>query len=164
MKLKPSVPRSSRAGKLAYAMIEVIVGVSLMGITFVSLYAGISSGFALTQIARENLRATQILLERMEGIRLFNWDQLVDPTLCPQAFTNYYYPLATSRESKGITYVGRMEVDDVALDPPATYSNRMKQVTVTVSWTSGGVPRQRSMKTYSAKNGMQNYIYGGIYY
>lgn len=164
MKIKLVVPGKSRVGRLAYAMIEVIVGVSIMGIAFVSLYAGISSGFALTQIARENLRATQILLERMEGIRLFNWDQLADTSLCPPVFTNYYYPLAASRESKGITYLGKMDITDPALDPPATYSNRMKQVTVTVSWVSGGVPRQRTMTTYSAKNGMQNYIYGGIYF
>ena len=49
-------------------MVEVLVAVSLVGIMFVSLYSGISSGFAVVQLARENLRATQILQEKMETI------------------------------------------------------------------------------------------------
>ncbi len=42
-----------------------------MAVMFVSLYAGMSFGFGVTQFEREDLRATQILLERLEGVPAF---------------------------------------------------------------------------------------------
>jgi type II secretory pathway pseudopilin PulG len=132
---------------LAFTMAEVLVGVSLMGILFVSLYGGMSSGFALTQVARENLRATQIMLERMEGVRLYNWNQLVYSNWVPGTFTNWYYPLTTGTESRGIMYVGRMTVGPANLSPSSSYSGNMRTVTVTVDWVSANVPRSRTMTT-----------------
>ena len=35
----------------------------------------------------------------------------------------------------------------------------MKMITVTINWSSGKTKHTRSMFTYSAKNGLQNYIY-----
>src|SRR5437879_5170529 len=74
----------------AYTLAELLVAVAILGIMFASLYAGIWYGFAVTDASRQDLRATQILLERMEGIRLFNWNQLVDTNYNPVTFTKYY--------------------------------------------------------------------------
>src|SRR5438105_11757577 len=122
MKLGSISTRQPTRGSFAYAMIEVIMGVALTGFMFVSLYGGISSGFAVTQLARENLRGTQIMLERMEGIRLYNWDQLVYSNMIPATFTNYYYPLAGTNESKGIVYSGTMTIASPDLSPAVTYT------------------------------------------
>jgi hypothetical protein len=130
-----------------------------MGILFVSLYGGMSSGFAVTQVARENLRATQIMLERMEGVRLYNWNQLVYSNWVPATFTNWYYPLTNSGESPGIMYVGQMTVNDANLSPSSSYSTNMRAVTVTVNWVSASVPRSRQMTTYVSRSGVQNYVY-----
>lgn len=160
-----SAKRSIRLFQGAFSLVEVAMGVAIMGISFVSLYAGMSGGFAVTQLARENLRATQIILERMEGIRLYNWNQLTlsnvtFPNYLPLKFTNYYYPLATNGESKGIAYVGTMVITNAAMTPYTTYGwDRVRRVTVNVTWTSGGVPRSRTMSTYQSRFGMQNYIY-----
>ena len=140
-------------------MIEVIMGVALTGFMFVSLYGGISSGFAVTQLARENLRGTQIMLERMEGIRLYNWDQLVYSNMIPATFTNYYYPLASNGQSKGIVYSGNMSVSNATLNPWASYGDKLRTITVSISWTNSNIPRSRSMSTYVSKNGVQNYVY-----
>ena len=163
MRIRLSTPRPTALHQ-AYTLVEVVIGVAIMGITFVSLYAGMSGGFAVTQLSRENLRATQIILERMEGIRLYNWNQLcysnaAYPGYLPTSFTNYYYPLATNGESKGIAYVGSMLVTNAVLNPVATYGDSMRKIVVTVKWESGGVPRSRTMTTYQARNGMQNYVY-----
>src|SRR5512141_804008 len=96
--------------QLAYTLAEVAVASALLAVLFVSLYGGMSQGFAVTQVSRENLRATQILLERMEGIRLFNWNQLVYSNWVPTVFTNYYYPMTNAGESPGIMYLGRMTI------------------------------------------------------
>src|SRR6266550_6177997 len=106
MKVNPIPTRQPVRSTFAYAMIEVIMGVALTGFMFVSLYGGISSSFAVTQLARENLRGTQIMLERMEGIRLYNWDQLCYSNMIPATFTTRYYPAITNGQSSGITYQG----------------------------------------------------------
>src|SRR5215212_8157864 len=159
MKIHLSKAHPSGCRQLAYTIIEVVMGAAILGIMFVSLYGGMSSGFAITQLARENLRGTQIMLERMEGIRLYNWNQLVYSNMIPRNFTNYYYPLATNGESKGIAYVGTFVVTNASLTPSATYADAMRTITVTINWTNGNAARSRSMSTYVSKNGVQNYVF-----
>ena len=159
MKLRQSIDRKPRVTQLAYTLMEVVMAVALLAIMMISLYGGITSGFAVVQLARENLRSTQIMLERMEGIRLYRWDQLVYSNMIPSTFTAYYYPLATSGESKGIAYNGTMVITNANLSPAATYSANMRLITVTLTWKSGNVRRTRSMSTYVSKNGVQNYVY-----
>ena len=145
--------------EVAFTLPEVLVGVAIVAVMFVTLYGGMTSGFAITQLARENLRGTQIMLERMEGIRLYNWNQLVYSNMIPQYFTNYYYPLASNGQSEGIPYFGTMTISNSALNPTATYSTNMRLITVSVLWTNGVMPRTRSMQTLVAQNGIQNYVY-----
>jgi hypothetical protein len=159
MKLRLNIGRKPRVTQLAYTLMEVVMAVALLAIMMVSLYGGITSGFAVVQLARENLRSTQIMLERMEGIRLYRWDQLVYSNMIPVNFTAYYYPLATSGESKGIAYNGTMVVTNATLSPAASYNTNMRLITVTLRWNSGNVQRTRSMSTYVSKNGVQNYVY-----
>jgi hypothetical protein len=35
----------------------------------------------------------------------------------------------------------------------------MKKITITVTWASGAVLRNRTLSTYVSRNGLQNYIY-----
>ena len=147
-------------------MIEVIVSLGLISVVLTSLYAGITVSFFTVDASRQDLRATQIMLERMEGIRLFNWNQLAYSNMIPTTFTNYYYPLASGNESKGITYVGTMTVTNATLNPSATYQTNMRAIIVEVFWTNyhgygltKKVVSRRSMTTYSTDSGMQNYIF-----
>ena len=146
----------------AFTLAEVLVAVAIMAVSFVSLYLGISFAFSVTSLERENLRATQVMLQRMEGIRLFTWDQLTDTTLNPTNFQERYFPGSGTIPPSGLFFTGRVDVADITLDPAASYSSNMKKVTVTVEWTSGKVPRSRSASTYVAKNGIQNYIFNGV--
>jgi hypothetical protein len=143
----------------AFALVEVILASGLVIFLFASLYLGISFGFSVTDFERQNLRATQIILERMEGLRLLNWNQLTDTALNPTTFSQPYYPAIGSNSASGVTYTGRLDVSSVSLNPPASYSTNMKQVTVTLTWCSGSVTRTRTLSTYASKNGIQNYIY-----
>ena len=159
MNIKLTGSRKSIASMIAFTLAEVMVGVAIIGIVFVSLYAGMSSGFAVTQLARENLRATQILMERMEGIRLYNWNQIVYSNMIPTRFTNYYYPLAAGSQSQGVPYYGQMFIWQPGLNPSATYSTNMRAVVAMVTWTNNNVPRWRWIWTYVSKHGVQNYVY-----
>ena len=54
----------------AFSLVEVMIGMAIVGVTFVSLYGGMTYGFSSVRMSLENLRATQILVEKMETIRL----------------------------------------------------------------------------------------------
>ena len=133
---------------------EALFGVLVMGIVFVALYAGMATGFQSVRDARQNLRATQILLEKFETLRLYNWDQITDPTFVPTAFTNYFAP---NQSSKGVAYVGRV---NIYTNMPITevYSNDMRMVVITLSWTQGNRPLSKTFTNFVARYGLQNYI------
>lgn len=157
----------SRRAAQAFTLVEILAATCVMAIIFAVLFAGTSSTFSLLGATRENLRATQIIVSRMEGLRLCAWSsgQLFNTNVVPPNFTDTFYPLGLqSTTNKGIVYTGTITVTtNLDLDPPATYSDKLAMVTVMVKWTSsfGSLTNihTRSMSTLVAKNGVQNYIY-----
>jgi len=160
MKISTSTTPKGKRGQIAYSIIEVLVGAGIFGLGFVSLLAGMSSAFSFTQLAREDLRATQIMLERMETIRLYNWDQINGKNgfIIPALFTNAYYPPGLSTAS-GIYYTGQVAIAAATNLDGASYSNAMRNVQVTLKWSSGNILRTRSMSSLVGSNGIQNYVY-----
>ena len=154
--------RRQRTDQRAYTVVETLVAVVILAIMLVSLYGGFTSGFAVVQVARENLRATQIMVQRIETLRLYNWEQVRNTSnFLKPAFTNWYDPSDTS---KGTVYVGFVTTNAPAISG-AAYSSNMRAVTVTVYWTNqihgNNTPlvRTRQMQTYVARYGMQSYLY-----
>ena len=131
----------------------------------ISLYAGFSAGFTVVRSARENLRATQILLQRMETLRLCPWDTLSDPDSFKNVtFVESFDPLGQlSSRGGGTVFTGDIALS-VPTNLPAAYQNDLRAVTVSVYWTNynGSVPQrsQRQMQTYVARYGLQNYVRG----
>jgi hypothetical protein len=152
-----------RAGRVqtAHSIVEVMVAASALAIMVVALYVGFSSGFAIVQQARENLRATQIMIQRMEAVRLCTWSQLTN-----FSFVDRYDPLGVSSNMGGTVYSGTVSIDaaDAVPEIPEAYRSNMRLVTVKIYWTNGSVAkpivRVRQMETHVARYGMQNYLYG----
>jgi len=154
--------RDQRRARGGFTLAEVMVAVGVLSVSFVSLYLGISSGFALTRVSRENLRATQIMMEKMEGVRLYNWNQLTLSNMIPRTFEERYYPQVGGHRAEGVTYHGTITVTNPAsmkFEPKRSYDNNTRVVIVEVNWTSGDVVRTRRMNTLVSKNGLQNYVY-----
>ena len=139
-----------------FTLIEALIGMAVIGIVFLSLYGGLTSGFSATQVARENLRATQILAEKMETMRLYTFDQISSNGFIPASFTAPYYPLGQAG-NQGITYTGTVSI--AAGPNDVSYRDNLKQITVTATWSSGNVQRSRQMTTYVARDGLQSYVY-----
>ena len=160
MKIRTSSQQRTDGRRDAFTLIEVLVVVAIIGVGFVTLYLGMTQGFGIVQVARENLRATQILQEKMETIRLYTWDQLVNtPGFIPPTFTAAFYP-AGSQTNQGVTYQGTVTIS--AVPPPlstASYASDLRMVVVQVSWQSGNVQRSRDMRTLVSHYGLHNYIY-----
>jgi len=155
--MKTNSHTSARPDLLAYTLIEVVVATGLLGLMIVAFYGGIASGFSLVGLARENLRANQIVLERMETIRLYSWDQINSNGFIAPTFKEWFYPGGATNGGAGTAYFGTMEITDAPVD--AVYSTNMKRIHVTLSWTNNKARRTHEMETFVSEYGMQNYIY-----
>src|SRR4051812_33867885 len=87
MNLNPFKHSKSNRRRAAYTITEVMVAAGITGSVMVSVLSGFSFGFAILGSAREELRAIQILQEKMETIRLYSWDQVTTPGFIPPTFT-----------------------------------------------------------------------------
>ncbi len=149
-------------GHAGFSLVEVMVAVLILGTLIVSLFGAFSSGLGTTQAARENMRATQILVQKMETIRLFTWSQGVQNNLASTNFISYYDPSVAN--NMGTLYSGVYTPAPSPAGLPADYRDKMRRVTVTVFWTNYSARRvpvvqQRQMETLVARYGMQNYVY-----
>lgn len=140
----------------AFTIIETAIGMLVCGITFVSLYAGLSQGFKITQISRENLRATQVMIERLESVRLNTFDQLDSPGFVPTGAIDEPYYGVSSNNNGGFNYSVTVSITNVPF--AVGYSDNLRLISVKVDWASGGVARSREMSTLLARNGLQAYI------
>jgi Tfp pilus assembly protein PilE len=140
-----------------FTILEVVIGVAAVGLLFVTFYTGFTQGFAVIQTARENLRATQILEEKMETIRLYRWEQVTDDEFIPDTFTAPFYAVGTN-VAAGVTYQGALTITNVSM-PEASYATNMRMVIVQLRWNSGNVERFREMRTLVTRYGLQQYIY-----
>jgi prepilin-type N-terminal cleavage/methylation domain-containing protein len=138
-----------------FTLVEVLVGVVLLAVMFTVFYVGITGGFAMIQLARENLRATQILQEKTETLRLLTWEDLQQ---MQRRMREPFYAVGSGAES-GLDYDLVVEIPDVSPIHDASYAPDIKLVTVEATWTSGGVERRRSMSTYVSRYGLHRYRY-----
>jgi prepilin-type N-terminal cleavage/methylation domain-containing protein len=169
MKFNPSTPGNPRASSRAFTLIEVMMACVISSIIFLGLFYGISQGYDLIKSTRENLRATQILVGRLEGLRLENWNQVNSLTYVPNTFTDFFYPVGLGGfASNSVVYTGSMVVATMPGNFSApNYSTAMREVTVKVGWQDihqnyrGTTTNSfvKTLKTYVSQNGVQNYVY-----
>jgi prepilin-type N-terminal cleavage/methylation domain-containing protein len=151
-----------------YTLAEVLVAAAIMGVMATALYGAFAAGFCVIQSTRENLRATQIMMQKMEAVRLFTWSQICDTNnYLKPFFVEPYDPLGVTNNCGGAEYTGYISAAVPATgDLPEAYRTNMRTVTVTVYWTNlnGGKPlvHTREIQTRVARNGMQNYIWGAL--
>jgi len=150
--------------QVGYTLAEVMIAVFLMSVMMISLYAGFWSGFAIARMSRENLRATQIMIQKLESVRIYNWTQVTNTSFLKPTFVDYYNPYGTNNSTYGAYYNGFVSSTNYP-SVAADYQNKMRAITVTLYWTNylkgstNIVVRKRQMQTYYARYGMQDYIY-----
>jgi len=156
-RLRARLPAPAQAllPKRGFALIEIMIGGCILGFSVVSLYSAYAFGFALIRLSQENVRADQILVQKLETLRLYNWSQS-QPTIAggiiPAAFTESYAP---GTSSPGAVYNGTIAITGTPV--AESYGNTLRQVTVTLNWISGKVTRTRSMSTLVSQYGIQTY-------
>src|SRR5437773_8440091 len=152
-RMNVNIKAKPAAGRLAFSLIEVMFAIVIIAVVFVSLYVAISQGFGVVQVARENLRATQIMQEQVEILRILNWDQITtNPP--PWNFNASFYP--ANLTNQGVVYTGRIDLTNATV--PATYAADVRLAIVSLSWTSGNISRQRELRTMVSRYGLHNYF------
>src|SRR2546426_8919350 len=96
--------KGRRASASGFTLMETIVAVLMSGIMLPALLTGVAFAFSGMQANRENLRATQIVLQRMEAIRLLPYNTLQDPAAYPTNSTEYYSPSGQASGKGGTAY------------------------------------------------------------
>jgi prepilin-type N-terminal cleavage/methylation domain-containing protein len=144
-------------GQGGFTLVEVVIASALVGIMCLAFMGSFSMCFQNVQLDRENSRATQILLEKTELLRIYSWDQVVGNdtnVVIPMNFTSPFYP---DTNNGGFNYSGSVTITNAPISE--AYSNDMRYISISIAWTSGGVQRSRTMSSYVSKYGLQNYIY-----
>ena len=136
-----------------FTMVEALVTTLIVGIAIMAIFAGITASFDRVRSARQSSRATQLMVERMEAIRVVTWDQLNSNGFLPQRFTAPYVPGV----SNGLVFSGTCAVTP-ATNILAPYANDLRQINLTLTANWATPPRTWSMTSYYARNGMQTYV------
>ena len=148
--------RCGRKSEKGVTLVDVIMAIALLGVMAGGVLGSFRYGLFTMQLVRENQRATQILLEKVETIRLYSWTQVNSNGFIPRNFTNYYDPQTPS--TPGATYYGTI-IGPTNVPFTTIYSTNMRQFTVTLQWTTKNIPHTRRITTYMANHGMWNYVY-----
>lgn len=67
---------SQKARRVGYTLIELMVGVMILGIVLATAFTGMKQGFFLLENARDNTLVSQLLQGEMENLRTTDWDSI----------------------------------------------------------------------------------------
>jgi len=139
------------------SLIEVVIAVCVVGMVAGGLMGAISCGFTMIARTRENQRATQVMLEKVETLRLYSWSQINSNGFVPVKFSELLNPSDSGKKDAAMIQ-GTMSIGKFPYT--TSYSNSLRQVTLTLEWRgAGNLRRTRHLTTFIAKDGMQNYVY-----
>jgi len=160
--MKLPLPPRPGTNAQAWTITECFVSMTLLSGMALTVCSAMSSGYLLIKSVREDLRATEILAQKMEAVRLLTWSQLSN---CPNSFREYYSPAGFTNNTQGVLYSGTISVGGATNVPDTvSYKDSIRLVTVSLRWTNdncaNGLVHTREMQTQAARSGMQNYIWG----
>ncbi len=154
-----------------FNLLEALFGMGVIGMVFLSLYSGMIWSNSTLRLARENMRATQVLVETVESIRVCKWDQVISNGFIPTNFYAPYIPApgltnALSKtpldvaQSGGVVYRGHVRIEPVLVSHiGASYTGDLRRVTIDLTWQTDRVRKSRSVYTYVSRYGIQNYLF-----
>jgi Tfp pilus assembly protein PilV len=155
MIISKATKHDSRSG---FTFVESMVAILTGAVMLTALYSSLAFGYNAVKLTREDLRATQILLQRMEILRLTSFSSIKNAS-----FTDYFDPGAVNSGNPGTIYTISVKTNapttsDMPVQP-VYYMNKMIKVTVKATWTNSSQIRTRTLETYASRYGIQNYVY-----
>lgn len=155
--MRLDVPTKRQRHESAFTIPEVVIAAVLLAFSWIALNSAITNAYMIVRSARENLRATQIMVEKTEQLRMYNWNQIL--ALTSVQSTNYFDPSSNTPP----VYTVTVSAPQIPANLGAvSYQNDMRTFIVSVSWyTYNGktnVFHTDSMQTHVAHLGMNSYV------
>src|ERR1035437_6381154 len=100
--------RCTKRAEQGMTLVDVIMAIALLGVMAGGVLGSFRYGFFTLQLLRENQRATQILLEKVETLRLYSWDQVNTPGFIPTNLPTEYYDPQAPAGAQGAAYYGTL--------------------------------------------------------
>lgn len=160
MKIDPDIQRPFLRER-AFTLVEVLIGTAVVAIMMAVLFVGLAQGYTNLNTSRQNLRATQILTQKAEAVRLCLWTNINN---LPATFVDYYNG-GSGSNGPATEYYGTISVGAATNIPSSvSYYSQIKLITISVTWTNylydRPISHTRQMQTLCAYNGLVNYIFG----
>jgi type II secretory pathway pseudopilin PulG len=153
------ITRRSGPRHHGFTVSEVVFSFAIFGLVFAALLAGLTWNVSTVKSARETVRATQIMEDKLDTIRLYSWEQITTPGFITNQF---YVPFSPTNalagtEGPGVTYTGLITI---AISPlTESYQTNILRITVDLYWPSSTQVRHTQMSTFVSKYGLQGYVY-----
>jgi hypothetical protein len=149
---------------MAFFLLEATIGMVLLGLIFMAMYTGLVTTTFSVQLSRENLRATQIMAEKLDTIRLYGYKKFVvdDPFYIQRGVVDApLYVDDPTKAGNDATTARLYDIEVLIENAPFTepYAVDMRMVTVKLTWLTGKMKRTRSMSTLVSKYGLYKYVY-----
>jgi prepilin-type N-terminal cleavage/methylation domain-containing protein len=142
-----------RAGCSAFSLVEVLFALAIIGVLVTALYGAIGTATSWTRECQENEIATQIMGEKLDTIRLYNWDQITKSN--GFLLTNFTVGINPFTNSTPF-YTGNLYWAQAPI--AETYASSLLLVTVKLTWKSGGRLQTRSNSTFVTTYGIQELV------
>src|SRR2546425_389426 len=114
----------ARKASFGFTLVETMVATMVAATMLSAHYLAFASGFAIVTVTREDLRASQIMLQRMETIRLCGYSDLTNAAKYPPSVTQYYDEKGQTNGNGGAAYtVTHQTASALAYLPPSYRSN-----------------------------------------
>jgi type II secretory pathway pseudopilin PulG len=152
-----SIPCRANRPAAGFTIAEVVFAVMIVAIGAAGLMSCFGYGFKIIGQIQQNQRATQIMVEKAETLRLYSWDQVNTSGFIPSTFIATYDGDNAASNYSGTIYYGTVTIG--AFPYNTSYKDKMRKLDLNLRWNSQGLSRTRSLTTYIAKDGIQNYVY-----
>jgi prepilin-type N-terminal cleavage/methylation domain-containing protein len=135
--------------KNGFSLIEIMAAVFVLGLGIGGALLALRIGFGMVETARDQTLAAQLLQSQIETLRLKNWAEL---SALPREESFEIESNFDESVQNRFHCVRRIE--------EVRAGSQMKQVTLTVTWTTtNGVQRERQYYTRISRNGLNDYYY-----
>src|ERR1043166_7052534 len=159
MKIERRRVKSGSRSVAGFTFLETLAAVAIFGVCFGALLEGLNWNVSSVKFARETVRATQIMEEKVDTIRLYSWDQITTPGFITNQFYAPFSPasLLSGSNALGVTYTGFITIGNSPLTE--SYKTNIRQISIDLYWPSSAAVRHAQMTTFVSKYGLQGYIY-----
>ncbi len=138
IEITPYSTAARSADRGGYSLVELMVGIMILGIVLASTFAGMKQGFFLLENTRANTQVAQVLQDEMENLRAMNWSSIEALSGESEFFESYD------------GYMGQRAI--------STLKEDQLQVVLSVSWTdTRGIEHLSNYISNFTKEGLNDF-------